>query len=157
MPVAKAFSFIVFFLIATRISSTIAKALGDVYRRAFRTLIYAVLVFASSYYFSQYGLVAVASAIVVCKILDYVMAYLQVKSLTKASVVSFVTNHFIGIALVIIFILIDKLIKQWLVNYIENMFLSVFVSTCCLLIAYFCSVFIDHKKVLVEYKEKIFK
>ena len=157
VPVAKAFSFIVFFLIATRISSTIAKSLGDVYRRAFRTLIYAVLVFASSYYFSQYGLVAVASAIVVCKILDYVMAYLQVKSLTKASVVSFVTNHFIGIALVIIFILIDKLIKQWLVNYIENMFLSVFVSTCCLLIAYFCSVFIDHKKVLVEYKEKIFK
>lgn len=150
-PIAEGFSFMVFFVIATRISSTIANSLGDVYRRAIRTFIYACLVIGSSYFFSSYGLIAVAYAISICKVVDYILAYLQVKSLTKAGVTAFISSHFLGIFLLIIYVLLEKIVQYSFEGLLKNSFLSLLISVVILIVVYLAGVFLDPKKVLRKY------
>lgn len=151
IPVAEGFSFMVFFVIATRISSTIANSLGDVYNRAIRTLIYACLVIGSAYFFSNYSLVAVAYAISACKIVDYILSYLQVKSLTGLRFTAFIFSHFFGILLLITYIFLEKIFHYLFRDLLGNMIISLLISVVILLVVYLIGIILDPRKTLRKY------
>lgn len=154
VPVVKVFSAMPFFVVATRISSTIAKSLGDVYRRAFRTLIFAILVFASSLYFAKWGVLAIASAIVICKIIDYLMAYYQVKQLSNASMSVFLVNHLYGALLTIVYLLLDLGLGEK--TNIFNHYGSLLTGALILVFVYVFGAIFDPKKTIVKHASLIY-
>src|SRR5690554_3567526 len=151
IPIVEAMSVIVFFLITTRISSTITKSLGDVYRRAWRTLFYAILILFSVYIGSQWGVVGVATAVVLCKIIDYTLAFTQVASLTPVKYLQFLEAHVLGVLLFVVYFVIYWGVTNYIFIHIDNMLISLSVGIAILLLVYVLALILDYKKAAAKY------
>lgn len=151
IPIVKAMSFIVFFLITTRISSTIAKSLGDVYRRAWRTLFYAFMIFVGVYFGSNWGLVGVATAVVLVKLVDYTLAFTQVSMLTSARYIHFLEAHVLGLILFVVYFMLFWMADRWILNHIESSFVSLAIGGILLLITYAIAWGLDYKNSIKKY------
>lgn len=139
----------IFFSICTRIGSTVAKSLGDVYRRAWRTLFYAFYILISVYFTSKYwGVTGATYAVALGSLINYLLAFAQVRMLTQVSFKSFLSTHGLGVILLIIYALI---MKALLMNDEFNDLLKIIVGSFILLMVYSASLVLDRRKVLKKY------
>lgn len=157
IPIVKAMSFVVFFLVTTRIGSTIAKSLGDVYRRAWRTLFYAVLVLMGVYFGAKWGVVGVAIAVVMAKVIDYTLAFAQVSSLTSAKYLQFLEAHILGVISFGIYFLMYKILAFLFLDGVENPFINLLLGGLLLLVVYGISIVLDYKKVIKRNFKRLLK
>ena len=157
IPIVKAMSFVVFFLITTRISSTIAKSLGDVYRRAWRTLFYAILVLIGVYIGSRWGVVGVAIAVVLVKLIDYTLAFAQVAMLTSVKYFQFLEAHILGVVLFGIYFVLYWVVDKFILIYIDNVFITLVIGGVVLLITYALVLVLDFKKTVKKYYSILLK
>lgn len=141
----------VFFLISTRIGSTVAKSLGDVYRRAWRTLFYGIFVITSVYFTSSWGIGAVSIAVTVGTVFNYLLAFHQVKSLTKVAVLDFLNHHMLGIILLLIFSLMSFLMNKYID--IDSNLIRMLFQGLLLIFTYSLILLFDRKGIVKKYKK----
>ena len=148
-------SFSIFFVICTRIGSTVAKSLGDVYRRAWRTLFYAVYILVSVYITSQHwGVIGATYAVAFGSVVNYFLAFEQTRRLTKISYINWFKSHIYGLGLLIIYAYISYALFNFVIDiglylqFIANIFLFVFLLAL--------GVSLEPKKVLREYISKVY-
>lgn len=147
----------VFFLICTRIGSTVAKSLGDVYRRAYRTLYYAIYIVIGTYIGSKWGVEGATLAVSLGTIINYLLAFTQVHSLTKVTYKQFFAVHDFGVLLLLAYQLIYFAIDYLLLTEINNDFVELGVGIGVLLAVYTGAVFLDHRRVFRKYYDLIMK
>ena len=141
----------VFFLISTRIGSTVAKSLGDVYKRAWRTLYYGVFIVISVYFTSSWGIEAVSIAVTIGTVFNYFLAFHQVQSLTKVTVMDFLDYHKMGIVLLIIFSFMSFLMNKH-VNFNSD-FVRILFQGLLLIATYSLILLLDRKGIVKKYKK----
>lgn len=151
IPIVQIMSVSVFFLICTRIGSTVAKSLGDVYRRAWRTLFYAVYILIATYVGSRWGVTGVAVAVSVGTVLNYFLAFGQVHSLTKVSYKQFFLVHGFGILLLLVYQLIYFILNTYLILDDLNVFLQLFIGLGLLALMYLSAIIFDYKNIIKPY------
>lgn len=151
IPIVQIMSVSVFFLICTRIGSTVAKSLGDVYRRAWRTLFYAVYILIATYVGSRWGVTGVAVAVSVGTVLNYFLAFGQVHSLTKVSYNQFFLVHGFGILLLLVYQLIYFILNTYLILDDLNVFLQLFIGLGLLALMYLSAIIFDYKNIIKPY------
>lgn len=143
----------IFFSICTRIGSTVAKSLGDVYRRAWRTLFYAIYILVSVYFSSQYwGVTGATYAVAFGSLINYALAFWQVNQLTKVRVVHFFSSHGLGLILLLIYVLLMKLVTLFISEL--NSLVQLFLGGVVLLMVYGISFVLDRKKVFSKYVQQ---
>lgn len=157
IPIVQIMSFSIFFLITTRIGSTIAKSLGDVYRRAWRTLIYGVYVIIAVYVGSSWGVEGAAIAVSIGTAINYLLAYVQVQDLTNVKHLTFFKNHVLGLLLGVMYIVGNYLTKNFLIGIIDNPLLDILFGIGLLVLVYFIALLLDNKKLFKKYNNIIFK
>lgn len=144
----------IFFSICTRIGSTVAKSLGDVYRRAWRTLFYAVYILVSVYFTSQHwGVTGATYAVAFGSLINYSLAFWQVNQLTKVRVTQFLNIHGLGLVLLLIYALAMSFVTPFTSEL--NSLVQLFVGGVVLLIVYGVSFVLDRKKVLKKYLAQV--
>lgn len=151
IPIVQVMSISVFFLICTRIGSTVAKSLGDVYRRAWRTLFYAIYILIATYVGARWGVIGVAIAVSIGTILNYFLAFGQVHSLTKVSYKQFFFAHGFGVILLLIYQLIYFIMNKYLILEDWNVFLQLFIGLAVLALMYISAIVFDYKNIIKTY------
>jgi len=146
-----------FFLVCTRIGSTVAKSLGDVMNRAVRTFIYSVVVIVGAYAGSKWGINGVATAVTGAIILNYILAFSQTNKLTGVGIFHFIESHLLGIGLSAIYMVIYYPLKGILFNQIESSLIQLILGCALMAIVYLCGYFFDYKGVTKKYFKLIFK
>lgn len=157
IPIVQIMAISIFFLITARIGSTVAKSLGDVYRRAWRDLAYAIYIVIAVYIGAKWGVKGAALAVSIGTVINYLLAYLQVYDLTKVKHIEFLMNHSLGLFLGIIYIITNYLFKTFMVNYSSNIFLELLYGGILLLVIYSVALILDYKKLLLKYMSVVFK
>lgn len=143
----------IFFTICTRIGSTVAKSLGDVYRRAWRTLFYAFYIFISVYFTSQYwGVKGATYAVAFGSLINYSLAFWQVNQLTKVRVMHFFSTHGLGLVLLLLYVLAMGLVTPFIEGL--NSLLQLFIGGVALVVVYGFSFVLDRKKTLSKYVQQ---
>lgn len=143
----------IFFVICTRIGSTVAKSLGDVYRRAWRTLFYAIYILVSVYFTSKYwGIIGATYAVALGSLINYMLAFSQVKSLTQVSFIEFLRTHGLGLILLLIYCLGMNVLP---VNNELNSLTQIVIGGSVLIVVYAIALVLDRKKILSKYLKQI--
>src|SRR5699024_2963380 len=137
--------------------STIAKSLGDVYRRAWRTLFYAILVLIGVYVGAKWGVVGVAIAVVLVKLIDYTLAFAQVAMLTSVKYFQFLEAHILGVVLFGIYFVLYWVVDKFILIYIDNIFITLVIGGVVLLITYALVLVLDFKKTVKKYYSILLK
>lgn len=151
IPIVQIMSFSMFFLICTRIGSTVAKSLGDVYRRAWRTLFYAGYIIIATYVGSNWGVLGVTIAVTMGTFINYLLAFEQVQSLTNVSFKQFFVVHGFGIFLLLIYQLIYFGLNKHLILDELNVFLQLFIGLILLTLMYLSAIIFDNKNIIKPY------
>lgn len=139
-----------FFLITTRIGSTIAKSLGDVYNRALRTIIYASYILVSVFFLSRYGIIYVSMGVSIGTVLNYILAFGQVKKLTKINISDFLMNHITGIIISLIYVTLSYIFSRLLSDQI-NYIISLIINGLLLLLSYTFLLISRKKAIITKY------
>lgn len=150
-------SFTVFFIISTRVGSTIVKSLGDVYRRAWRTLFYAIYIFISVYFGSRWGVEGAAWAVTIGSLINYSLAFLQVHSLTKVKLLTFVRHHLFGVLLFFIYYILYLFLNRIFIEKIESPILKLMFGGGVLIITLAMAFVFDKKQIFKNYYKKFKK
>lgn len=156
IPIVQIMSFSVFFLICTRIGSTVAKSLGDVYRRAWRTLFYAGYIIVATYIASKWGVVGVTIAVTIGTVINYLLAFGQVRSLTKVSYKQFFSVHGMGLILLFAYQIIFSVIDKFLIIKELNIFIQLSIGLIVLLLIYISAIIFDRKNIIKDYLKLLF-
>lgn len=149
VPIIKFMSLSLFFLVCTRVGSTLAKSLGDVYTRAARNFIYSVIVVASAIFATNWGINGVAAAVSGTIIVNYFLAFTQTHKLTKVSFLSFIESHLLGLLLAIVFYLITLTVSYFQSD--ATYLLQIVGDILILSGIYVLGLFLDYKKVIKKY------
>lgn len=147
--IVKLMSFSLFFLVSTRVGSTLAKSLGDVYNRALRSFLYAICVIIGSIIASSQGIEGVAVAVGLAIALNYMLAFTQTKRLTGVKFSTFVEAHLLGIMLSIIFYGISNFLGA--IIHQNSPLASLLMNSVALTGAYALIPLLDHKRLLKKY------
>lgn len=141
-------SFSIFFVICTRIGSTVAKSLGDVYRRAWRTFIVATYTLTSVYTASKYwGIKEATFAVTVGAGINYLLAFHQVHLLTNVRFIRFMQCHVAGLITLLIFLFLNYMVDALGTNH----FMSIVLSLLALIVSYLICIFLDRSGVVRKY------
>jgi len=146
-----------FFLVSTRIGSTLAKSLGDVYSRALRTLTFAIFVMLGAYFAAEWGINGVATAVTGAIAINYILAFSQTKKLTKVGIFQFLEAHLLGIGLSVLYQLLFFVASNFLYDHIESHLIKITMSIVLMVTVYFVGYLLDYKKVVKKYFKIIFK
>lgn len=141
----------VFFLICTIIGSTMAKSLGDIYKRAYRTLFYAIYIIIAVYIGSKWGVEGATLAVSIGTVVNYFLAFTQVHYLTKVSYKQFLATHGLGFLLSILYQLIYLILDRYVLKEMDNAFLELSIGVGILAIIYLLAILLDYKKMFIKY------
>lgn len=150
IDIVKIMSVSIFFLISTRVGATVAKSLGDVYRRAVRSFIYCVFVVVGTYFATRWGIDGVAMAVTGAVIINYLLAFAQINKLTQVSLFKFIRVHFLGILLSGLFqggycLIVTK--DQSPMSFLGQLI----ISSLILFFVYFVGYFLGFRETVIKY------
>lgn len=153
-PIVTSMAITLFFWIATKLSNTIAKSVGEVYNRALRNFIYAVLIIIGTYVGVQYGILMVSYIVTFIIFINYILSYLQVRNFTNLNDIEFIKNHIFGCFIAIL----SFLSSFWIKNLSDNIFINL-ISTGIIYAAiiFISLMYFDKKNIIKKYKQKIIK
>jgi O-antigen/teichoic acid export membrane protein len=151
IDIVKIMSPTIFFLICTRVGSTVAKSLGDVYRRAWRTFFYSIYIIVAVYISSEWGIEGVAFSVTIGAIINYLLAFGQVHLLTNVKYLKFLEGHGAGIVLLLFYLLFYFLIKKAFLSEMDSDFVQLLIGGKLLLIVYLIGYLMDYKEIFTKY------
>lgn len=153
-PIVTSMAITLFFWIATKLSNTIAKSVGEVYNRAMRNFIYAVLIIIGTYIGVQYGILIVSYIVTLIIFINYILSYVQIRNFTKIKDLVFIKNHLFGILIA----LLCFIATFWIKIVSDNLFVNLISSGCIYAIIVFIALmYFDKKQIIKKYKQKILK
>lgn len=144
-----------FFLVSSRIGSTLAKAIGDVYSRAFRNFVFALLILIGAGTAVKWGINGVTIAVLLALIINYFLAYTQTKKLTNISTLIFIKAHITGLILSFIYIVISSNITKYMRIEEVTPLAVLSINLIILMAIYLVSYFVFPLQIIKDYKQKI--
>ena len=145
-----------FFIISSRIGSTIAKALGDVYNRALRNFIFALLITIGAFIGTNWGIEGVSYAVFISFNINYIMAFSQAKRLTGFSFREFAKSHLDGLFLSVLFAAIYFSLNLIVLDYVFlNPFLTILINTFVFCLLFFLVIVVNPSPMIRKLRSRI--
>jgi len=128
MPALQILSLGLLFRTGYKISDSLARATGAVYRRAWRQVIYAIMVFFGSWIGHHWGITGVSTGVLLAIVINYIlMTHLSMKFI-NLTVVDFIKIHFPGLFTGILVVLSVFITSKINIIYNLNDFVLMFIS-----------------------------
>src|SRR5690606_17894523 len=127
------------------------KSLGDVYNRALRVFFYSIFVVCGSYIASKWGVNEVVLAVTLSVIINYFLAFSQIKKLTGISFSQFVKSHSVGLLLAVFYYIGYYILTIILNNSVLSFFTEIFINGLLLATIYCVAYFIGLKPIIRKY------
>jgi len=146
IPILKILSLGVLFRTGYKISDSLARATGSVYRRAWRQAVYAFFIVGGSYMGAKFGLNFVAAGIVSALCVNYILMAQLSLDLVNSSWKNFLKLHLLSIYLTIFLSLIMVFASEVTKLFALNVFLHFFIMSSVFFIGFLLSFFIFRKR-----------
>lgn len=146
------------FRMSYKISDSLIRALGDVYKRAFRQLVYALCVFLFSYIGHFWGIVGVSYGVLLAIAINFLlMANLSLRRLNQSWSIFFV-SHFKPVLFTIYVGFCSWIILIFLRSFLENLFIreALFVFLLGLVVIPMVIIFRNYLEIDLEI-QKVYK
>lgn len=147
VPIVKAMSLTLFFWVTTKLGNTIAKSVGEVVNRAFRNLVFAVMIIFGALIGANYNIVILSYIISGVLVFNYILSFIQVKKITGILYSDFLKTHLLGLICSLICFSLSAFIFYFLDGNVTFV-LSVIVYFALIGITIFC---FDYRGTFVKY------
>lgn len=152
VPIAEAMSISLFFLLTTKVGNTLAKSVGEVYNRALRNLIMAIMIIIGAYIGTFYGITEVAYIVSLIIIINYFFAFTQINNITNIGYLNFFKTHIVGIISACVCFCLSYFVNLISSLFKFNIYIDMLINGLIYLLVFLMTIFIfDSKKIVLKY------
>ncbi len=131
-----------YFRTSYKISDSLVRAVGAVFKRAFRQMIYAALVIVSAYLGSFWGLQGVAIGISLAIFVNYLLMFILSAKLISLNIRDFLLGHLVIIAISAIVFIINFFLEMYLGSLLISNILIILIAVVISLAVYITLIFL---------------
>jgi len=148
------FALTLFFRTGYKISDSLCRALGAVYKRAFLQMIYALMVIAGAYIGHYYGLTYVAVGVSIAIVMNFIIMTSLSLSLIKLNWISLIKDLWIVVAMQAVLFLLALMLRELLDPL--PMLLMIICLVICIALVYGVLVFFIYRKYMSSKDKEVF-